>query len=431
MRLIRLVAIAAFLCSLAPVAAQGQSLLKKLEGKLKSAVDNAAPPTEPAAAPAGGPGSGYLGMVADETAVPGQGVLVQSVKAGAPSELGGLKGGDIVTAIDDVPCRRLDDLDLALGKAGVGSKLKFTVNRGGASQNLTVTLGRKPITAAPGSEVPAEPPPAASTLPPLGTPPAPAPSDPLAFPPITPTPAAPTTPIPPATPTPPAIDVPSPPAVTPPTITPPAATPPAIEGVGEPTSGRASLGVTVVPLNDQTRAEFGVRPSVTSGAVIVGIRRGGPAETAGLPIGGVIVRIDGTRVASADDLIGAVAGLRPGQEVELQVMQGERLTTKSVRLAPAATTALVPPVPSETAPPAIGGPDRPLLRRFENLVDSLGGGEPKTPIGSTILDPSAIKTLFERVQTLEEKNASLEERIKLLEAKLGNTAPAVNPPVLP
>jgi membrane-associated protease RseP (regulator of RpoE activity) len=201
--------------------------------------------------------------------------------------------------------------------------------------------------------------------------------------------------------------------------------------VGEATSGRASLGVTVVPLNDQTRAEFGVRASVTSGAVIVGIRRGGPAETAGLPIGGVIVRIDGTPVTSADDLIGAVAGSRPGQEVELQVIQGERLTRKTVKLAPATTTALVPPVPAETTPPAIGGTDRPLLRRFENLVDSLGGGEPKTPIGSTILDPSAIKTLFERVQTLEEKNASLEDRIKLLEAKLGNTAPAANPPVLP
>ena len=200
-------------------------------------------------------------------------------------------------------------------------------------------------------------------------------------------------------------------------------TSPAVPEAGA--SGRPSLGISVYPLTEEVRASFAISPTVRRGAVIQSVRPGSPADTAGLPLGGVVVAANGQRIDTADDLVNFVRASRPGQEVELTYYIGDRLTRKNVRLGSAAAVAIVPDatVP-DTAVPDAGeepaprsGTDRPLLRKFENLIDPLITNPPRTPAGSTILDPSAIATLQEQVKQMEERIRALEERLRVLESK--------------
>lgn len=58
--------------------------------------------------------------------------------AGGPAEKAGVKGGDLVVAVDNVPVSDWDDLDSAIRKAGVGGRLALTVERGGARHDFAV-----------------------------------------------------------------------------------------------------------------------------------------------------------------------------------------------------------------------------------------------------------------------------------------------------
>jgi membrane-associated protease RseP (regulator of RpoE activity) len=445
---------------LASQIALGQPLLDKLESTLPS------PPAPNAGGQASGTATaipGYLGASVDETPEPGKGVVITGVKKGAPSELSGLKEGDIIVGIDGKPCRTLEDLDLVLAKATVGTKLALQVQRAGKVEQKVVTLGRRPIEAepatVPGAAItdPLPPPtsPAPSTKlrpspPTIGAPGAPAATPPSLRPPMDPLnpasdPAAPAigaptpeAPVPsPATPTrDPALELPVPPAGERPTADPstpspsatdplaPTASPsppsetPAVDPATDLTAGRASLGIQVVPLNDETRLQYGVRSAARQGAVIVAVKPGSAADGAGLPIGGVVVSIDGGLVKNSDDLVEAISAARPGQEVELRYYQGDRVFTKSVRLAPAAARGVV------TAPPRPGmnlaSPDRPLLRKFEDMVESLTpGAAPAPTAGSSIFDPSRLTELHNDVKAMREQLETLDKRVKALEAKAG------------
>ncbi|MBW7883896.1 MAG: trypsin-like peptidase domain-containing protein [Caldilineaceae bacterium] len=97
------------------------------------------------------------------------GVYVSRVIPGGPSATGGLKGGssvirnpnglelrtggDIVTAIDDMPVRRFEDLvSYLVTKAAPGQTVTLTVQRDGSESTIEVTLGTRPtqaVTAAP------------------------------------------------------------------------------------------------------------------------------------------------------------------------------------------------------------------------------------------------------------------------------------------
>jgi hypothetical protein len=417
----------------------GQSLLQKLEGKLKGALEGAAAAAAPAAEGAASvPGSGYLGLVADEAAEAGTGVRVVSTRAKGPAEAGGLKADDLITAIDGKPIKGLEDLDAILNTAIVGQKLRMTVERAAKLQSLTVTLGTRPTAAPPAEPALTDPSAAPTAEPPAAEPPLTL--DPAA---TTPKPSAPirskpaTTPLDPlALPADPAATTPRPSLTDP--LTEPATTPPAVSGE---TGGRPSLGITVVPLTDEARASYGL--TVRRGALITNVRPGSAADTAGLPIGGVVVALDGKRIDTADDLVGQIRALRVGQEIELTYYEGDKLARKSLRLAPAAAGAFAAPgttppgiEPAAASPPSgldlnLGGSGRPLLNKVEQLVE--GFASPRTAPGaiprgpSTVYDPSEMAALRNQVLQLEETITALEERLKLLEGKLGDTPPAANP----
>ena len=459
MRTLHLLVAALITGTVAIDSACGQSALDRLEKKAKApltAVPKAAAPS--ATAPATGSAAEaavtsdapYLGVEADEVTLGIRGALISKVKPGAPSELGGLKDGDIITAIDGKPIRNWNEVDAALKNAQIGAKVSMTIQRGGLQESKTVTLGRKPESKPEDSPAP---PAAESTAPAAGagSPAAPARSptlsppggSPLGSPLGDPAARAPTLTPPGDTPLrnpaadplarparDPNLDLPPPPASTPSTLDPlnPAATtePPApgdLSPAPAPGAGRATLGISVVPLTPETRIQYNVRATARQGAIIHSVRPGSPADLAGLPMGGVIVSIDGQLVKSSDDLAATVAAARPGQEVELRYMlEGDRVATKTVRLAPAAAAAIVPG--------PTGSGEGPNLREFENLADPATRPNPTTradtrmPIGSTIANPSLVKELHDEITLLTSRIESLEKRLNALEGKAGGAEPA-------
>ncbi len=423
MRIAQLSAIAA-LVWITVQPAFGQPALGQLEQRLQGLV-NPAPPADAGSANA----NGFLGAKLDE-GEQGRGVRVESVQAGAPAEKGGLKAGDLITAIDGKRITNLDEYD-ANAKRPAGAKLAFTIEREGRSQPLTVTLGTRP--AAPSSadpglgDIPPVPPtfgqPGAA---PSGTSPALIPPTGSGSPSTLPSPATPD-------------------AGTRPGIvaqpqeprslaneSPPSASAPASAG------GGASLGVTVAPQSEQGR---GPGSRSRRGALVAGVKAGSPADLAGLREGFLIVQMDGRPINSDDDLVAAIRAARPNQEVELTYYEGDRLGRKAVRLAQAGASAApspgsgafggaTPPGPS-TAAPRLPGGRPPLINRVEQLVDnfsrSQGVAVPNLPTVPTNYDPSAMAALMKSVTELTEAVSRLEERVKAIEGKQPGSSSAPTP----
>jgi S1-C subfamily serine protease len=67
--------------------------------------------------------------------------------------------------------------------------------------------------------------------------------------------------------------------------------------------------------------------AVTSGAVVVAVDSGSPADTAGVRVGDVIVGFDTRSVQTSDDLQNDVEKDQAGQEVTLRLWRGQRELT--------------------------------------------------------------------------------------------------------
>ena len=137
---------------------------------------------------------------------------------------------------------------------------------------------------------------------------------------------------------------------------------------------RPTLGISVADVSDLTRRRYGV--GVASGAVISQIREGSPAALAGLPLGGVIVSINGKRIGSAKDLVELMQVFRPGEQVEVTYFEGDRIGRKTIRLVGVpAVTAVPPPAGGHAGwargpPTAIGTP-----RRWRSTDPGLAGAD--------------------------------------------------------
>jgi hypothetical protein len=200
------------------------------------------------------------------------------------------------------------------------------------------------------------------------------------------------------------------------------------------------LGVRVVPLDERTRSDL--RLAVRRGVVIQSVDFGSPAEEAGLPVGGVIVAVNGRPVESPEDLLAAIRAARPGQIVEITYYHDRIAHRKSVKLAagpaggasrPAAPDPdlplLVPPRADSEPRDAEPGADRPrgglrilpgadlppAVREAERLLDRvLAPPAAALPAGDGA-DPETLQAeidrLRERVRQLETRMAELERRL--------------------
>ncbi|HEY1351681.1 MAG TPA: trypsin-like peptidase domain-containing protein [Ktedonobacteraceae bacterium] len=92
-------------------------------------------------------------------------------------------------------------------------------------------------------------------------------------------------------------------------------------------TGRAAMGVQLMNVDAVRAVEHNL--AVASGALVVGITAGGPAEAGGLKPGDVIIQIGTHPVAVVTDFAAALLALRPGEVVSVTLYRGsERLTIK-------------------------------------------------------------------------------------------------------
>ncbi len=164
-------------------------------------------------------------------------------------------------------------------------------------------------------------------------------------------------------------------------------------------AARPSLGISVDDVSDLTRRRFAV--TTPAGAVITRIRAGSPAARAGLPLGGVIVSVNGKRIGSADDLVRFIQVFRPGDEIELTYFEGDRIGRKKLRLAPMDSVTVPAPAASQpnaaaadrSDPPLqlgrrrLGTKPRPVLEALERTLDAVlppvdpaGGADPAAQV---------------------------------------------------
>ena len=86
----------------------------------------------------------------------------------------------------------------------------------------------------------------------------------------------------------------------------------------DPLAPTAYLGVSTQSVTADLALQFGL--SVNQGAYVVGTTGDGPAESAGITQGDVIVNVDGHAIDSADQLGSVLDGLKPGNRVAVQVV---------------------------------------------------------------------------------------------------------------
>ena len=95
-------------------------------------------------------------------------------------------------------------------------------------------------------------------------------------------------------------------------------------------TGRPYLGITFLGVEDaQTAAQLGVN---AYGVYVVEVVKGGPAERAGLQSGDRIVSIDGTEIASKDDLGTLMQKHAAGDTLNITIARNGQMQTVSVTL---------------------------------------------------------------------------------------------------
>jgi len=125
-------------------AALAQPALERVEEQLRkqgtartaNAGDSGAAGNAAAGDENGGAQPGYLGVIADDRKEDGKRVRVTEAVANGPAAKGGLKPDDLITAIDDLPVKNLEDMTDILAGRHAGAIVKFSVVRKGEAREI-------------------------------------------------------------------------------------------------------------------------------------------------------------------------------------------------------------------------------------------------------------------------------------------------------
>ncbi|MHC4176997.1 MAG: trypsin-like peptidase domain-containing protein [Planctomycetota bacterium] len=82
-----------------------------------------------------------------------EGVTVASVEKESPAAEGGLRSGDLITAVEDTPLKRSLDFARAMLQRKAGEKVQLSVRRAGQPVEVPLTLARMPARAKPRADL--------------------------------------------------------------------------------------------------------------------------------------------------------------------------------------------------------------------------------------------------------------------------------------
>jgi putative serine protease PepD len=90
------------------------------------------------------------------------------------------------------------------------------------------------------------------------------------------------------------------------------------------------LGVSAATVTPAIAQYYGL--PVSSGALVQQITSGSPAETAGIRVADIIIRIDSEVIATSEDVFAAVRAGKVGQQVQIELVRGSRHLTVQATL---------------------------------------------------------------------------------------------------
>jgi len=91
---------------------------------------------------------------------------------------------------------------------------------------------------------------------------------------------------------------------------------------------RGWIGIESQDITPELAESFGLGRS--SGAIIAGVVRGGPADRAGMRPGDILVAVGGKTVANTGEMLNLIAQLEPGEKTPMRVLRKNRESTLDV-----------------------------------------------------------------------------------------------------
>ena len=99
-----------------------------------------------------------------------------------------------------------------------------------------------------------------------------------------------------------------------------------------PSPAKTVLGVAMQPMNAGLREYFGA--PADAGVLVVDVTQGSAAETAGITVGDVILKLEQTPIGSAADVYRVLNALEPGTEITVEILR--KNASQSVKVSPKA-----------------------------------------------------------------------------------------------
>ena len=96
------------------------------------------------------------------------------------------------------------------------------------------------------------------------------------------------------------------------------------------TPTHAQLGVSLSTVNEQIAKRYGL--AVNQGAYVANVSEGSGAAEAGIEVGDIITKFNGTTITSADELMLQIRALNPGDKAEVEINRNGQTETLEVTL---------------------------------------------------------------------------------------------------
>ncbi|MFO1319454.1 MAG: DegQ family serine endoprotease [Burkholderiales bacterium] len=134
---------------------------------------------------------------------------------------------------------------------------------------------------------------------------------------------------------------------------------------------RGRIGVTIQQINKELATSFGLdRPR---GALVSGVDKGGPADSAGLKVGDVILAVNGHPVEQSIDLPRMIGEGRPGADTRIEIWRDGKSRQVAVKLGEMPAERVAQAEPSTAAPAQLGLVVRPLSGAEKDRLGTTGG----------------------------------------------------------